>query len=91
MPEKNKLDKLVILYVIIDNLNGNASTTIKSLIEDENNIGRVFNLDKNSVNYYVDVLAEEGYLNVNRTAGLNTIYLTELSRNKEEVLEKYYL
>ena len=56
IPNRNKLDRLIILYVILDNIGDNSSTTIKSLIEDENNIGRVFNLDKNSVNYYVDLL-----------------------------------
>ena len=87
IPDKNKLDKLIILYVIMDNLDGNTSTTIKKLIEDENNIGRVFNLDKNTVNYYVDMLADEGYIRVNRTAGLNTIYPTDLS---VDILQKYY-
>lgn len=88
VPEKNKLDKLIVLYIIMDNLNDSKSTTIKRLIEDENNIGRVFNLDKNSVNKYIDELEADGYLKVNRTAGLNVIYPTELAEN---ILEKYYL
>ncbi|MEE0727750.1 MAG: DUF4007 family protein [Clostridium saudiense] len=87
IPNRNKLDRLIILYVILDNIGDNSSTTIKSLIEDENNIGRVFNLDKNSVNYYVDLLEDEGYLSVNRTAGLNTIYPTDLA---VDILNKYY-
>ena len=87
MPDKNKLDRLIVLYVIIDNLGKASSTTIKNLIEDENNIGRVFNLDKNSINNYIDTLADEGYLRVNRTAGLNTIYPTDLA---VDILKKYY-
>lgn len=90
VPNRSKLDKLVVLYVILDNLEGKNSTTIKNLIEDNNNIGRVFNLDKNSINYYVDLLEDEGYLQVNRTAGLNTIYPTSLSENATSILEKYY-
>lgn len=86
-PDRNKLDRLIVLYVIIDNLNLETTTTIKSLIEDENNIGRIFNLDKNSINNYVDILEDEGYLMVNRTAGLNTIYPTDLAVN---ILNKYY-
>ena len=35
----------------------------------------------------LNVLEDEGYLRVNRTAGLNTIYLTDLAVN---ILDKYY-
>lgn len=87
VPYKNKLDKLIVLYVIMDNLKNRKSTTIKNLIEDENNIGRVFNLDKNSINSYIDKLEDDGYLRVNRTAGLNTIYPTDLAT---DILDKYY-
>ena len=86
-PDKNKLDRLIVLYVIKDNLGLETSTSIKNLIEDENNIGKVFNLDKNSINSYIDKLEYEGYIRVNRTAGLNTIYLTDLAVN---ILDKYY-
>lgn len=87
MPDKNKLDRLIVLYVIMDNLGEETSTSIKNLIEDENNIGKIFNLDKNSINNYIDTLADEGYLRVNRTAGLNTIYPTDLA---VDILNKYY-
>ena len=87
VPERNKLDKLIVLYVIMDNLGDKQSTTIKNLIEDENNIGSIFNLDKNTINYYIDILRDEGYLRVNRPAGLNTIYPTDLAVN---ILDKYY-
>lgn len=86
-PDKNKLDRLIVLYVIMDNLGQDTATTIKNLIEDENNIGKVFNLDKNYINNYVDTLEDEGYLRVNRTAGLNTIYPTDLA---VDILSKYY-
>ncbi|MBD7914583.1 DUF4007 family protein [Clostridium sp. Sa3CUN1] len=86
-PDKDKLDRLIVLFVIMDNIGEKTSTTIKNLIEDENNIGKVFNLDKNSINNYVDILEDEGYLRVNRTAGLNTIYPTDLA---VDILNKYY-
>lgn len=86
-PDKSKLDKLIVLYVIMDNLKNSKSTTIKNLIDDENNIGRVFNLDKNSINSYIDKLEDDGYLRVNRTAGLNAIYPTDLAT---DILDKYY-
>lgn len=89
MPYKKDLNELIVLYVILDNLNEKRETTINRLIEDENNIGKVFNLDKNSINEYVDILKNAGYLNVNRTAGLNTITIKE-DITKESILEKYY-
>ena len=89
MPYKKDLNELIVLYVILDNLNEKRETTINRLIEDENNIGKVFNLDKNSINEYVDTLKNAGYLNVNRTAGLNTITIKE-DITKESILEKYY-
>lgn len=88
-PYKKDLNELIVLYVILDNLNEKRETTINRLIEDENNIGKVFNLDKNLINEYVDILKNEGYLNVNRTAGLNTITIKE-NITKEIILEKYY-
>lgn len=87
IPNRKKLDRLIVLYVIVDNMYENKTTTIEALIEDESNIGKVFNLDKNTVNNYVDTLENEGYITVNRTAGLNTIYLTETA---DEILNKYY-
>lgn len=89
-PDKKKLDKLIVLYVMVDNLNGKKFTSIKNLIEDCNNIGKVFNLNKNLINYYVDALEEENYITVTRTAGLNTISITEKSKDVITVLEKYY-
>lgn len=87
IPSRKKLDRLIVLYVIIDNMGKNTSTTINALIEDENNIGKIFNLDKNTVNHYVDILENEGYITVNRTSGLNTIYLTETA---DKILNNYY-
>lgn len=83
-----KIDKLIILYVVIDQLKEAKSISIDKLIEDECNIGRVFNLDKNLVNEYIDELESEQYITVNRTSGLNTIYVNGLT--KEEVLVEYY-
>lgn len=87
-PEKEKLDKLVILYVIVDRLKGSTSTTIDRLIEEDCNVGKVFNLDRNVLNEYLDELEDGGFIKINRTAGLNTIYINEI--NTKEILEKYF-
>ena len=87
-PEKGKLDKLAILYVMVDRLQGAKSTTIDKLIEEDCNVGKVFNLDKNILNEYLDDLENAGFIKINRTAGLNTIYIEEV--NTKEILEKYF-
>lgn len=87
-PNKEVLDKLAVLYVIVDRLDGSNVTTIDKLIEDECNVGRIFNLDKNTLNEYLDELEGYGYIKINRTAGLNTIYIEDITTTK--ILEKYY-
>lgn len=91
-PSKKKLDRLIILYVIVDNLEKKHEniTTINRLIEDDSNIGKVFNLDKNSINEYLDILQQERYLSISRTAGLNTISLKDNSIQTKDILNKYY-
>ena len=82
-------NKLAILYVIKDNLKDKEYTTIESLMNDENNIGKVFNLDKNSINEVLDELENDGYLKINRTAGLNTVYSNN-NLDLKDILETYY-
>lgn len=74
-PRVDILDSMVILYVIVDKLKGEMNTTLDRLLNEEGNIGKVFNLDRILVNYYLDQLEKEGYLIVNRTAGLDAVYL----------------
>ena len=85
-PKFNDLDRLIVLYVIKNNMY-NGKTTINKLIEENNNIGKIFNLDKNTINEYVDILENQGYIEVNRTAGLKTISIKNASEN---ILDKYY-
>lgn len=85
---KRKLDKLIIFFVILDRLGENKSITIDQLENQECNIGKVFNLNRNDINEYMDKLRDENLINITRTAGLNEIYPT--MRDKEKVLEMYY-
>lgn len=85
---KRKLDKLIIFFVILDRLGDNKSITIDQLENQECNIGKVFNLNKNDINEYMDKLKDANLINITRTAGLNEIY--PKMRDKEKVLEMYY-
>lgn len=85
---KRKLDKLIVLFVILDRLGENKSITIDQLENQECNIGKVFNLNRNDINEYMDKLRDANLINITRTAGLNEIYPT--MRDKEKVLGMYY-
>ncbi|MGL5152058.1 MAG: DUF4007 family protein, partial [Clostridium sp.] len=89
IPTKKSIHELAILYVIVDRLNGANATTIEKLVEEECNIGKIFNLDKNRINDYINSLEDKGYLKINRTAGLNTIYIEDIT--KEEIIKKYFV
>ncbi|GIM28835.1 hypothetical protein CPJCM30710_15010 [Clostridium polyendosporum] len=88
-PRVDILDPRVVLYVIVDRLNGEANTTIDKLLNENCNIGKVFNLDTSLINYYLDELERRGYLTVNRTAGLDTIYLKK-EINCIDLMNEYY-
>lgn len=87
-PSKKNLNKLIVFYVILDNLNGKNSVSIKELIEEDSNIGKVFNMERNDVNEYIDMLQESKLITVTRTAGLNIIY--PKIKDKLKVLEMYF-
>lgn len=87
-PSMDKLDKLVVLYIILDNLNNTDSTSIEKILNDECNVGKVLNMDRNMLNEYLDVLKNEDYIEINRTAGLDRVYVKGTS--KEDVVKAYY-
>lgn len=89
-PSRKLLDKLAVLYVILDNMEeGKESVSIDSLINDSNNIGKVFNLDRVLVNEYLDQLRVSGYITLNRTAGLDMVYVNT-DRTPQGIMCEYY-
>lgn len=68
---------------------GKKSVEIETLSSQENNVGKLFNLDRNMINEYLDRLRQEGYIELNRTAGLDMVYLTK-DITPAEILEIYY-
>ena len=90
MPARGVLDKLAVLYVITKNLSeGKTSVSIDDLLKSPNNIGRVFNLNRVAINEYLDQLRIAGYLTINRTAGLDMVYVESMLR-PEEIMVEYY-
>lgn len=88
-PKMHFLDPMIVFYVIVDRLGKEKNTTVDRLLNEECNIGRVFNLDRITINQYLDILQDRDYLQINRTAGLDTVYLTrEISC--QEILSEHY-
>ncbi len=90
VPTRQNLDKLAIYYVITKKLQiGKNSVSIDDLITAPNNIGKVFNLNRILINEYLDQLRISGYLTINRTAGLNMVYVDN-PMQPEDILTEYY-
>ena len=89
-PARELLDKMAVLYVIVDNMeDGKESVSIDSLVNDANNVGKVFNLNRILVNEYLDQLRVSGYITLNRTAGLDMVYVNT-KKKPEEIMREYY-
>ena len=89
-PPRDNLDKLVVLYVITCNLTEKKnSVSIDDLLNAPNNIGKVFNLNRVAINDYLDQLRISGYLTINRTAGLDMVYVEPVMRPRDIMVEYY--
>lgn len=89
-PLYSKLDRLAVLYVMTANLpEDKISVDIDTLLTQDNNVGKIFNLDRNMINEYLDRLRQEGFIELNRTAGLDMIYISR-KLSLTEILETYY-
>ncbi|MTI69247.1 MAG: DUF4007 family protein [Firmicutes bacterium] len=92
---KDAIHPLIILSIIIDQYekyeykNESKEIKIANLLNNPCNIGRIFNMNLNTLNHYLDRLQELRYITVTRTAGLDVINLrTDL--DSLETLKKYY-
>ena len=47
-------------------------------------------LDRILLSEYLDILENEGYVRINRTAGLDMVYLTDSLPTEEEIICDYY-
>ena len=90
-PMIDKIDPLVILFLILERLNEEKSMQIDSLTEDANMPGRILNLNRIAVNDFLDTLQNRGYITVNRTAGLDIIYPKKcINMTRKDLTEEYF-
>lgn len=89
-PSKEVLNKYAVLYVIKQNLAADKnSVSIDELWKAPNNIGRIFNLNRSMINEYLDQLRAINLVTINRTAGLDMVYVTT-EMTAMDIMRAYY-
>lgn len=75
-PNLNLLSELAVLYLLQRYFFEEAQTSVSigDLLEKAKLPGKLLNLKRVALNEYLDMLANHGYLIVNRTAGLDMVY-----------------
>lgn len=86
-PMINNLHEFIVYYLIEDL--HKESISIEDLLKLNNSVGKLLNLDKTLLNEYLEILKREKLITVNRTAGLNMIYINK-KMNLAEIFDKYF-
>lgn len=90
-PMIDRIAPLVVLYIFLNRLNTEKSLQIDTLTDDENMPGKILNLNRIAVNEFLDILQNNGYIIVNRTAGLDIVYPGRCQgMTKEDIVKIYY-
>lgn len=88
-PQKNMLNSLIVLAVILNQAKGNREIKIQDLLRKPCNVGKVFNLDIIELTGHLYQIEKLGHIKVVRTAGLDVIkILTEM--NYADCIQTYY-
>lgn len=70
------LNKYVVYWAILQQTNED-NISIDELIKGNNSVCNLLNLDKITLNEYLDMLKKDKYITINRTAGLNMVYFNK--------------
>lgn len=76
-PNYRNLDYKVVYYLLLNIVNDREYISIDELLKCDNSPIRVLNLDKSLCNDYLDDIRRAGLIDINRTAGLNMIYIVK--------------
>lgn len=88
-PKMTKLHQYIVWYGIKNMLTTDSGISIQKLVEGENSVGRILNLGRMDLNYYLDILEDERILTVNRTAGLDMVYIKD-NISTIDIIKRYY-
>lgn len=89
-PDKDDIDIYILFGIICHNLKQNSDEIlINELLTGDNNIGKIFNLDKTTIFYLIEKIQSANLIKITRTAGLDTIRIHE-RYTIETCLKRYY-
>ena len=88
-PDKNIFSKMLVLYELVLMIKDAEDISIEDAIHGENGLANIYNLTNVMANDYFDRLDAAGYIRVNRTAGIDMIYLVKRIKALE-ILKDYY-
>lgn len=90
-PSYKKLDYLVVYYFMVNVLEKEMdSMNIDDLMEMENSPAKLFNLDKNLLSLYLNDMKINGLITINKTAGLNMIYIQNKNFGLSDIFAQYF-
>ena len=87
----NNLSPYIVYWVLSVIYEGTDHFVIDDMLDKDGSPAKVFNLDKNLINEYLNNLQTQGFFVVNRTAGLNTVYFTDKRISSLDELFEYVL
>lgn len=88
-PDYRNLNYLIVYYLILQLCDDKDYISIDDLIKIDNSPAKLFNLDKNMINEYLDEMKRHDLIVVNRTAGLNMVYF-QRKLSLEEIMGEYF-
>lgn len=88
-PNKKVFSEMIVLYELVLMSKDSEDISIEKAVYGENGLANIYNLTSVMANDYFDRLDAAGYIHVNRTAGLDMIYLVK-KIEALDVLEDYY-
>ena len=88
-PNKKIFSKFIVLYELANMMILKSGISIEDAIFGEKGLAKIYNLTSVMANEYFDRLDAAGYIQVDRTAGLDMIYPLN-TLNPIEIVKKYY-
>ncbi len=88
-PDRRMINEWVILYELSLKMEKEDTLSIDSLISGEKGLSCIYNLSNVMINDYLDKLDNIGFIQVDRTAGLDMIY-KKRAFDQESILKAYY-
>lgn len=73
----SNLDPYIVYWLILNQVKERDSINIEELLKEDNSVSNLLNLDKILLNEYLDSLKRLGLITLNRTAGLNMVYINQ--------------